>query len=136
NTRRPINSAFTAALVCARARPVIRTRVFENAMMPISGETADEWWDRTGWHQARIDAAKRGGYPIEFDLATYFLHDVPIGFADRVTSRCFNRTQSAVAGRRCRLHPFPRRRRRRVHGTSRCRRLRPPQDQFYGDRLF
>jgi hypothetical protein len=55
----------------------LRAMVFTNAMIPRAGETAGEWWDATGWEQARLAAAERGGYPAEFDLETYFLHDVP-----------------------------------------------------------
>jgi hypothetical protein len=46
-------------------------------MIPCPGETAGAWWDNTGWAVARVAAAEHGGYPAEFDLATYFLHDVP-----------------------------------------------------------
>jgi pimeloyl-ACP methyl ester carboxylesterase len=66
---------FTVALVCARAP--VRVLVFVNAMIPVPGETAGEWWDNTGSIAARIAAAKRGGYSTDFDLATYFLHDLP-----------------------------------------------------------
>jgi surfactin synthase thioesterase subunit len=69
--------AFTAALVCARAPKKVRRLVFVNAMIPVPGETAGAWWDATGSEKARKAAAKRGGYPTEFDLETYFLHDVP-----------------------------------------------------------
>jgi pimeloyl-ACP methyl ester carboxylesterase len=69
--------AFTAALVCARAPTSIGMLVFVNAMIPLPGETAGDWWEHTGWLDARTAAAQRGGYSIEFDLATYFLHDVP-----------------------------------------------------------
>jgi pimeloyl-ACP methyl ester carboxylesterase len=75
--------AFTAAIVCARAQTPIRRLVFVNAMIPIPGEIPGEWWDHTGWLEARVAAAKRGGYSIEFDLATYFLHDVPKGVAEQ-----------------------------------------------------
>jgi pimeloyl-ACP methyl ester carboxylesterase len=75
--------AFTAALVCARARSRLRGLVFVNAMIPVPGETAGEWWGHTGWLEARKAAAKRGGYSVEFDLATYFLHDVPKEVAER-----------------------------------------------------
>jgi pimeloyl-ACP methyl ester carboxylesterase len=68
---------FTAALVCARARTRIHTLVFVNGMIPVPGETAGEWWEHTRWQRARRAAARRGGYAVEFDLATYFLHDVP-----------------------------------------------------------
>jgi len=67
--------AFTAPLVWQRvpARPVI----FVNAMIPRPGETPGAWWDTVGWEQARTSAARRNGYPADFDLDTYFLHDVP-----------------------------------------------------------
>ena len=66
---------FTAPLVCARAP--VRMLVLVNAMIPIPGETAGAWWDNTGSIAARTEAARRGGYSPTFDLAAYFLHDVP-----------------------------------------------------------
>ena len=68
---------FTAALVCARAPKRIRRLVFVNAMIPVPRETAGDWWDDTGSEKARKAAARRDGYAAEFDLETYFLHDVP-----------------------------------------------------------
>lgn len=65
---------FTAPLVAQR-EPV-RSIVLVNAMIPTPGEKVGDWWDATGWAEARTAAAVRGGYPVEFDLATYFLHDV------------------------------------------------------------
>jgi pimeloyl-ACP methyl ester carboxylesterase len=66
---------FTAPLVCARA--AARMLVFVNAMIPLPGETAGDWWGNTDAEQARVAAARRGGYSTEFDPQTYFLHDVP-----------------------------------------------------------
>ena len=66
---------FTAPLVAAKVP--VRSLVFVNAMIPVRGETAGAWWDNTGWLEARTAAAERGGYGTEFDLAVYFLHDVP-----------------------------------------------------------
>lgn len=66
---------FTAALVAARV-PVQRI-VFVNAMIPAPGETAGDYWGNTRSQEAREEAARRHGYSVEFDLATYFLHDVP-----------------------------------------------------------
>jgi pimeloyl-ACP methyl ester carboxylesterase len=66
---------FTAPLVCARTP--VRALVFVNAMLPKPGETAGEWWRNTGSEAARVEAAERGGYATEFDIPTYFLHDVP-----------------------------------------------------------
>src|SRR5207253_11147499 len=37
---------FTAPLVCAQVP--VRTLVFVNAMIPLPGETAGEWWGNTG----------------------------------------------------------------------------------------
>jgi len=66
---------FTAPLVSARVR--VRLLVFVNAMIPVPGETAGDWWDHTGSTAARTAAARDGGYSETFDLSTYFLHDVP-----------------------------------------------------------
>jgi predicted alpha/beta hydrolase family esterase len=65
---------FTAPLAAA---PPVSAIVFVNAMIPLPGETPGAWWEATGQPEARIAAAKRGGYSTEVDLATYFLHDVP-----------------------------------------------------------
>jgi pimeloyl-ACP methyl ester carboxylesterase len=67
--------AFTAPLVWQRVPA--RQVVFVNAMIPRPGETPGAWWDNVGWEQARTSAARRNGYPADFDLDTYFLHDVP-----------------------------------------------------------
>jgi len=66
---------FTAPMVAARVP--VASLVFVNAMIPRPGETPGAWWDATGWAAARVAAAERGGYGTEFDLAVYFLHDVP-----------------------------------------------------------
>ena len=66
---------FTAPLVCARE--AIRGLIFVNAMIPQPGETAGAWWGNTGAVDARVAAAGAGGYTPQFDLPTYFLHDVP-----------------------------------------------------------
>lgn len=66
---------FTAPLVAATV-PVAEI-VFVNAMIPVPGETPGAWGDNTGSSKARVAAAERGGYSTEFDLETYFLHDVP-----------------------------------------------------------
>jgi pimeloyl-ACP methyl ester carboxylesterase len=64
---------FTAAMACARAPIASLTLV--NAMIPAPGETAGEWWANTGAVEARSQAAAVGGYG-DFDVVTYFLHDV------------------------------------------------------------
>lgn len=67
--------AFTAPMVCARGP--VRLLILVNAMIPQPGETPGEWWGHTGSDEARIAAARDGGYPTELDPETYFLHDVP-----------------------------------------------------------
>lgn len=47
-----------------------------NAMIPLPGETPGAWWDAVGQADARVDAARVGGWPVDFDLDAYFLHDV------------------------------------------------------------
>ncbi|MGY8635315.1 alpha/beta hydrolase [Bradyrhizobium sp. 14AA] len=68
-------AGFTAPLVCARVP--VRMVVFVNAMIPKPGETAGAWWGATGAVEAREQAAALRGYATEFDVGTYFLHDVP-----------------------------------------------------------
>jgi pimeloyl-ACP methyl ester carboxylesterase len=67
--------AFTAPLVWQRVPT--RLVVFLNAMIPLPGETPGEWWENVGSAPARIAAAQREGYSTDFDLATYFMHDLP-----------------------------------------------------------
>ena len=67
--------AFTVPLVCQRA--AISAIVFLNGMIPRPGETPGQWWENVGSEQARTAAAARHGYSTEFDLTTYFMHDVP-----------------------------------------------------------
>ena len=70
---------FTAPLVATRAS--LAGLVFVNAMVPKPGERPGEWWGNTGSEPARRAAAERDGYSPEFDLFTYFLHDVPLHVA-------------------------------------------------------
>jgi pimeloyl-ACP methyl ester carboxylesterase len=70
---------FTAAMVSEAAN--VSGLVFVNAMIPNPGETPGAWWDNTGSQQARIAAARSGGYTTEVDLDVYFLHDIPIDVA-------------------------------------------------------
>jgi len=67
--------AFSAVPACARLP--VRRLVLNNAMVPLPGETAGDWWAHTGSAAARVAAARDGGYDEAFDIPTYFLHDVP-----------------------------------------------------------
>lgn len=71
---------FTAPMAAERLD--VQELVLVNAMIPVPGERAGEWWDATGSVEAREAAARREGYG-EFDVETYFLHDVDTtGLAD------------------------------------------------------
>jgi hypothetical protein len=95
---------FTAPLV-ACAVP-LRALVFVNAMIPVPGETADGWWEATGWAQARLGAAERGGYGTELDQFTYMLHDVPPDIA--AAGEPHQRAEAAVAlGSACDFAAWP-----------------------------
>lgn len=61
---------FTAAQVAA-CTPLAGL-VFVNAMIPLPGETAGDWWENVAAVQARAEL----GFG-EFDERTHFLHDVP-----------------------------------------------------------
>jgi pimeloyl-ACP methyl ester carboxylesterase len=65
---------FTAASVSAD--PNVAALIFVNAMIPMPGETAGAWSENTASAPARVEAAMVGGYSTEFDIETYFLHDV------------------------------------------------------------
>ena len=68
--------AFAAPLACDRL-PVSEL-VLLNAMIPVPGETAGEWWGNTGQADAmRSNDLREGRDPdAGFDPQTYFLHDL------------------------------------------------------------
>jgi pimeloyl-ACP methyl ester carboxylesterase len=95
---------FTAAMVCARV--AVRGLIFVNTMIPNPGETAGAWWANTGAVQARVAAARRDGYNTDFDLQTYFLHDVPDAVLRSGPAR--QREQAdTVFGQRCEFNNWP-----------------------------
>jgi len=77
--------AFTAPLVWQRAPT--RQVIFVNAMIPRPGETPGAWWDNVGWEQARAAAARRNGYSPDFDVDTYFLHDIPADLREQMAGQ-------------------------------------------------
>ena len=55
---------------------------------------------------ARIAAAKRGGYSTDFDLATYFLHDVPPEVIKE--GEAHQRSEAEIVfGERCSFETWP-----------------------------
>jgi pimeloyl-ACP methyl ester carboxylesterase len=97
-------AGFTVPLVCARAP--VRMIVFVNAMIPKPGETAGAWWDATGAVEAREQAAARHGYATEFDLGTYFLHDVPQDVLRAGPEQPYEEAKN-VFGEPCRFERWP-----------------------------
>jgi pimeloyl-ACP methyl ester carboxylesterase len=75
---------FTAPM--AAERLAVQELVLVNAMIPEPGERAGAWWKSTGSVEAREEAARRGGYGVDFDLETYFLHDVDVTGLDEDTN--------------------------------------------------
>ena len=106
---------FTAPLVAAKIP--VSAMVFVNAMIPRPGETPGAWWGDTGWSDARVAAAERGGYSTEFDLAVYFLHDVPPDVAE--AGQPYQRPEADVAfGSVCDFATWPAARIRAVAGAD------------------
>jgi pimeloyl-ACP methyl ester carboxylesterase len=90
---------FTAAM--AAERLPVQGLVLVNAMVPVPGETPGQWWEATGAIPAREAAAERGGYG-QFNVATYFLHDVDATGVEE------GRDESdAVFGTRCAFTSWP-----------------------------
>jgi hypothetical protein len=99
-------AGFTAPLVCARVP--VTLLVLVNAMIPLPGETAGDWWANTGQGEAMRENDLRHGRtpgvgPSDpgFDQVTYFLHDVPREVIDQGLSHA--RSQSAAPFRQ----PWP-----------------------------
>lgn len=95
---------FTAPMVCTRVP--VSLLVLVNAMIPSPGETPGEWWANTGSEEARAAAARDGGYPAEFDLDTYFLHDLPAEIL--VSGQASGRPEADTAfGQPCAVDRWP-----------------------------
>lgn len=66
---------FTAPLVCERLP--VDLLVLLTAMVPRPGEAPGQWWENTGYAEARRRQAEQAGVPEDADLMTLFFHDVP-----------------------------------------------------------
>jgi pimeloyl-ACP methyl ester carboxylesterase len=69
---------FSAVLACDRLS--VTRLMLVNAMIPNPGETPDEWWRNTGQPAAKAELDVRDGRDpdADFDVMTYFLHDLPV----------------------------------------------------------
>lgn len=75
-------------------------------MIPLPGGTPGEGWGNTGSEQARHEAAKAGGYRVDLDVPTYFLHDVPPEVP--ATDEAQGRPEAGTAfGQRCDIQSWP-----------------------------
>jgi pimeloyl-ACP methyl ester carboxylesterase len=75
-------------------------------MVPEPNESPGAWWDHTGQQAARVEAARRGGYATEFDLQTYFMHDVPADVVAAGARHQHNEAEAAFASP-CRFERWP-----------------------------
>lgn len=93
---------FTAPMVCARVRASLLILVA--AMIPRPGESPGDWWDNTGWEQARRQQAERDGRNAggDFDVKAEFFHDVP----PEVVTQAFARGERGQSGTPF-LRPWP-----------------------------
>lgn len=78
---------FTAPLVAAHVDAAMI--VLLNAMTPAPGESPGQWWDATGFRQARAEQARRDGRDLETEdlLTDCFLHDVPDEIVEQLMAR-------------------------------------------------
>jgi len=93
--------AFTASLACARLP--VSLLVLVNAMIPSPGETPGEWWDNTGHARAMRENDRREGRPAlrpadaDFDVDTYFLHDLPSDVRQQASAHARPETDAVFA---------------------------------------
>ncbi|MHA3701255.1 alpha/beta fold hydrolase [Jatrophihabitans sp. YIM 134969] len=66
---------FTAPMIDKRDQ--VARIVLLNAMIPVPGETPDEWGRAVGAQEAYEAAAVAAGRATDFDLDEVFLHDIP-----------------------------------------------------------
>lgn len=101
--------AFTVPLAARDLDAAGRTPraiVLVNPMIPVPGETPGAWWDNVGQAEERVAAAELGGWPVEFDLDSCFLHDVPAEVAASGASH--QRPEAdAVFGSVCDIEVWP-----------------------------
>ena len=100
-------AGFTAPLVAQRVP--VQAIVFLNAMIPLPGETAGEWWGKTGQEEARKAKDRREGRDPEapFDVHTAFLHDVPPDVVEQLMARPEPRQADKPFGTPCAFERWP-----------------------------
>ncbi|MGQ0835671.1 MAG: alpha/beta fold hydrolase [Gammaproteobacteria bacterium] len=88
-------AGFTAPLVCERVP--VDLLVMLAAMVPLPGESGDDWWTNTGYTEAKRAQNRREGRPDDasFDVMADFFHDVP----REVVSEAMKRGERAQSGK-------------------------------------
>lgn len=82
-------AGFSAPLACQRLGDRLVLLVLVNAMVPVPGETAGDWWAATGQPEARRALDLAEGRPVdgEFDPLVTFFHDLPRPVADEALAQ-------------------------------------------------
>ncbi|MEY9936737.1 alpha/beta fold hydrolase [Streptacidiphilus sp. MAP5-3] len=72
-------AGFHAPVACERLPVPVAELVLLNAMVPVPGEAAGQWWDDTGQPKARAEYAVASGRQPSLDVDVWvdFFHDVP-----------------------------------------------------------
>lgn len=81
--------------------------VFLNAMIPLPGETPDEWWGNTDSGAARLAKAEADGRDPTFDLYNDFLHDLPEDAAAELMSGEAREPADSAMADRCEFKSWP-----------------------------
>ena len=87
-------AGFTAPLVCVRVP--VDLLIMVAAMVPHPHESPGDWWDNTGYMQARRESDARLGLSTDDDVdaLTIFFHDVP----EEVTAEAMARGERRQSG--------------------------------------
>jgi pimeloyl-ACP methyl ester carboxylesterase len=97
--------AFTVPVVARRVPP--GQIVLMNPMIPSPGETPGEWWEATGSGAARAEADSAAGRSSEFDLETYFLHDISAELRAEMFARGSRGPSDTPFGQPCEFTAWP-----------------------------
>jgi pimeloyl-ACP methyl ester carboxylesterase len=98
---------FTAPMVAARLP--VELLVLVAAMVPNPGETPGDWWDNTGYVEARRVAEQRAGRPVDapFEALVTFFHDVPADVTAAAMARRETPQSGTPFGSPCEFEEWP-----------------------------
>jgi len=78
-------AGFTAPIVCERLP--VDLLVLLNAMIPLPGETGNDWWANTGSGTAHREHLASLGLPADADDRVIYFHDVPAHLVEEAFSQ-------------------------------------------------